>query len=137
MDTVSQLRLEVQLGNPYPLHAGASSKAFLAFLSAEEIELYLAQHHLDPVTEKTIVDPEALRLELAAIKRRGYATSQGERQVGAASIAAPVFDHDGHVIAVLSAAGPLSRFKPRMADCAGRLLAAAGRVSAHLGYPAA
>ncbi|MET7399288.1 IclR family transcriptional regulator [Dactylosporangium sp. NPDC005572] len=130
-----ELRLEVQLGTPYPLHAGASSKAFLAFLSADEIEYYLTQHAvLEPVTDKTIVDGKALRLELAAIQRRGYATSLGERQIGAASIAAPVFDHDGHVIAVLSLAGPLSRFKPRMSECADTLLAAAARVSAHLGY---
>jgi IclR family transcriptional regulator, acetate operon repressor len=131
-----ELRLQVQLGTPYPLHAGGPSKAFLAFLGADEIELYLAKHALTALTEKTIVDEGALRLELAAIRRRGYATSMGERQVGAASIAAPVFDHDGHVIAVLSAAGPLSRFKPRMSVCADKLLAAA-RVSAHLGYHAA
>ncbi|GGM05772.1 IclR family transcriptional regulator [Dactylosporangium sucinum] len=130
-----ELRLEVQLGTPYPLHAGASSKAFLAFLGADEIEYYLDQHaELEPVTDKTIVDAKALRLEIAAIQRRGYATSLGERKIGAASIAAPVFDHDGHVIAVLSLAGPLSRFKPRMSECADTLLAAAGRVSAHLGY---
>lgn len=131
-----ELRLEVQLGTPYPLHAGGSSKAFLAFLGEDEIELYLAKHALTALTEKTIVEEGALRLELAAIQRRGYATSMGERQVGAASIAAPVFDHDGHVIAVLSAAGPLSRFKPRISECADKLLAAAARVSGHLGYHA-
>ena len=131
-----ELRLEVQLGTPYPLHAGASSKAFLAFLGEDEIEVYLAKHALGALTEKTIVDDAALRAELAAIQRRGYATSLGERQVGAASVAAPVFDHDGHVIAVLSVAGPLSRFKSRMSECADRLLAAAARVSGHFGYHA-
>ena len=64
------------------------------------------RHRLDRVTDRTITDAAKLRNELAAIRKRGYATSLGERQPGAASIAAPVFDHDGHVLAVLSACRP-------------------------------
>jgi IclR family acetate operon transcriptional repressor len=60
--------------------------------------------------------------------------SLGERQEGAASIAAPVFDHDGRVLAVLSVSGPLSRFKPHMKEYAPILLSAASRVSAQLGH---
>ncbi len=47
------------------------------------------------MTEQTITDDERLRRDLAAIRKRGYATSAGERMAGAASVAAPVLDHDG------------------------------------------
>ncbi|MWK38342.1 helix-turn-helix domain-containing protein [Actinomadura sp. J1-007] len=131
---VQELRMEVSLGIPYPLHAGSSSKAILAFLGQEEVDGYLERHTLDALTDRTITDPATLRAELAAVHGRGYATSLGERETGAASIAAPVFDHDGRVIAALSLSGPDSRFERRMHEHAPRLLEAAAKVSAQLGY---
>ncbi len=129
-----ELRVEVSLGIPYPLHAGSSSKAILAFLDEAEVGALLGLHGLEALTDRTIVDEDRLRKELAAIRKRGYASSQGERQEGTAPIAAPVFDHDGRVIAALSVAYPLSRFKPRMAECAPPLVESAARVSGKLGH---
>ncbi|SNR86148.1 IclR family transcriptional regulator [Actinoplanes regularis] len=130
-----ELRLEVSLGIPFPLNAGASSKTFLAFLPDFELDAYLARHPLAAVTDRTITEPAKLRKDLAAVRKRGYATSLGERQAGAASIAAPIFDHDGRVVAVLSVAGPALRFKPEAdPDVVADLLGCAGRISAQLGY---
>ncbi|MEU8663404.1 IclR family transcriptional regulator, partial [Actinoplanes philippinensis] len=129
-----ELRLEVSLGIPFPLNAGASSKAFLAFLPDFEVDAYVARRPLEAVTDKTIVDPARLRKDLAAIRKRGYATSLGERQAGAASVAAPIFDHDGRVAAVISLAGPAPRFEPDAEEAVTGLLAAAARISAQLGH---
>ncbi|MFI6866046.1 IclR family transcriptional regulator [Nocardia sp. NPDC050406] len=129
-----ELRMEVALGVPYPLHAGSSSKVILAFLRTEEIDEYLDRHELTPFTDATITTPRKLRTELTEIRKRGYAVSLGERQIGAASIAAPVLDHDGGVVAAISVCGPLSRFEPRMKECLPLLQKAAGAVSAQLGY---
>ncbi|MCF2533854.1 IclR family transcriptional regulator [Yinghuangia soli] len=129
-----EVRMEVAVGVAYPLHAGGSSKAFLAFLAESEIDAYLDRNALDPMTDRTLTDAGKLRRELAAIRKRGYATSVGERQSGAASVAAPVFDHDGRVAAVLSVSGPAERFKPRAEHCAKLLLEATARLSARLGY---
>ncbi|MFD6463918.1 IclR family transcriptional regulator, partial [Streptomyces roseolus] len=131
-----ELRMEVALGVPYPLHAGSSSKAILAFLRKSEIDEYLDRHELTPFTDATITTPRKLRTELAEVRKRGYAISMGERQIGAASIAAPVLDHDGGVVAALSVCGPLSRFEPRMAECVPLLQKAANAVSAQMGYSA-
>ncbi|NBE83463.1 IclR family transcriptional regulator [Micromonospora rubida] len=132
-----ELRLDVNIGIPYPLHAGSSSKAFLAFVAEDELAAYLERHRLDELTDRTITDPAKLRKELAGIRKRGYATSRGERQPGATSIAAPVYDHDGHVVAVVSVAGPVGRFKPESPELAKSLLKATSRISAQLGYSAA
>ncbi|MEV6342751.1 IclR family transcriptional regulator [Actinoplanes sp. NPDC051851] len=130
-----ELRLEVSLGIPFPLNAGASSKAFLAFLPDFELEAYITRHPLAAVTDKTITDPAKLRKDLAAVRKRGYSTSLGERQTGAASIAAPIFDHDGRVVAVISVAGPALRFKPEGdAGVVADLQGCAARISAQLGY---
>ncbi|SDT48706.1 IclR family transcriptional regulator [Actinoplanes derwentensis] len=130
-----ELRLELSLGIPSALHAGASAKAFLAFLPDFEVETYLERRPLPAITDRTVTDPAKLRKDLAAIRKRGYATSLGERQAGAASVAAPIFDHDGRVVAVLSLAGPASRFRPDADTSASTgLREAAGRISAQLGY---
>lgn len=126
-----ELRLEVTVGVPFPLHAGASSKTFLAY----HLDGYLDRGRLEALTEHTVVDPARLLNELAVIRERGYATSHSEREPGAASIAAPVFDHDGHVAAVISVAGPAQRFHPGEDPAVtGQLLAVAARISAQLGF---
>ncbi|WP_182909593.1 IclR family transcriptional regulator [Microbispora sp. H13382] len=126
--------MTVSLGVPYPLHAGGSSKAFLAFLTEEEIESYLAQRSLEPLTSETIADTGKLREELAAIRKRGWARSFGERMAGAASVAAPVFDHHGRPIAVLSVCGPQERFRDEVDACVEALLESTARLSGQMGW---
>lgn len=128
-----EIRMEVTLGARYPLHAGSSSKAFLAFLPDSEMERYLAGASLPRLTGQTITDPDRLRRDLRATRERGYATSLGERQEGAASIAAPVLDHTGLPVAVLSVAGPLERLRPHVGECAALVLQATARLAARLG----
>ncbi|MFF3669378.1 IclR family transcriptional regulator [Microtetraspora malaysiensis] len=126
--------MSVSLGVPYPLHAGASSKAFLAFLSDEEIDAYFRTVPLTRLTERTLVHEDVLRKDIAAIRRRGYAKSNAERQPGSASVAAPIFDHHGRPAGVISVCGPLERFRGEAQQCAEALLEATGRLSAQMGY---
>ena len=128
-----EIVMSVPIGVPFPLHAGGSSKAFLAFLAPDEQVRYLAKQMIS-VTDKTIIDAGKLREELAEIRQRGFASSFGERQAGAASLAAPVFDHTGSPAAVISLSGPADRFKDEIDDCVPLLLAATARVSRRLGY---
>ena len=129
-----ELRVEVALGVPYPLYAGSSSKVILAYLAKQEIDDYLRRQELTAFTEDTITNRTALRRELTAIRKRGYAISLGERQIGAASIAAPILDHDGGVVAALSVCAPLSRFEPRVEEFVPVLLKSGQAISAQLGH---
>lgn len=131
-----EVLMSVQLGMAHPLHAGASSKAFLAFLPPDEIDGYLSGT-LHQVTSRTVTDVRKLRRELVAIRQRGWAQSLGERQAGAGSVAAPVFDARGVPVAVVSVCGPAERMAGEIDDCAGHLLVCTGRLSAQLGYHAA
>ncbi|MGC8513286.1 MAG: IclR family transcriptional regulator [Acidimicrobiales bacterium] len=128
-----EVLMSVQLGMAHPLHAGASSKAFLAFLPAEEVDRYLAGG-LEEVTVRTITDVAQLRTELAEIRARGWAQSIGERQVGAGSVAAPVFDARGLPVAVVSVCGPAERMAGEIQECATQLMVTTMRLSAQLGY---
>ena len=129
-----ELIMSVTLGVPYPLHAGASSKAFLAFLPDDEIDRYLAQPALERFTEGTIADGPRLRREIKEIRGRGYARSNAERQTGAASVAAPVLDQHDRPIAVIGVSGPADRFTGEAGACASALLEAVHDLSERFGH---
>jgi len=128
-----EVKMTVKLGQPFPLHAGSSSKAFLAFLPDSERDAYLAAHVLEQVTDQTITDETVLRRELDQIRMQGFAVSLGERQSDAASVAAPIFDQDGPV-AVISVCGPLERFRPVVAETAAAVVEATRELSERLGH---
>ncbi|MEL7208503.1 MAG: IclR family transcriptional regulator, partial [Actinomycetota bacterium] len=127
-----EVKMSVQVGSSFPLHAGATGKAFLAWLTDAEREEYLAGS-LDAVTDSTVTDPAVLTRELEAIRRQGFAVSMGERQAGAGSVAAPVLDHQGVPVVVISACGPVERFGDAVAGTAAEVVETTRRLSARLG----
>jgi IclR family transcriptional regulator, acetate operon repressor len=129
-----EVKMTVALGRSFPLHAGSSSKAFLAFLTPEEQNSYLEQGPLEALTEQTITDPDRLRDELADVRSQGFAVSYGERQVGAGSVAAPIFDHRAQPVAVVSVCGPLERFRDEVREISSALVGATQGLSHQLGH---
>jgi IclR family transcriptional regulator, acetate operon repressor len=127
------VKMVVQLGEQFPLHAGASSKALLAFLPEPEQEEYLAHRSLSAVTSHTITDPDQLRKELDAIRAAGFAMSFSERDASAGSVAAPVFGHEAVPVGVISVSGPVERFRAEARSASQALLAAARDLSRRLG----
>ncbi len=92
-----------------PLHAGATSKAMLAFLGPDVLESVLARP-LEQLAPGTITDPAALAAEIAKVREQGYAVSREETNEGAWGAAAPVLSRDGRAMAVIGMAGPLMRY---------------------------
>lgn len=82
-----ELVYRIRVGATAPLYAVAAGKAFLADLPEAELEAYLARTPLKVLTEATIRTPEALRRELAEVRRIGFAYSLGEASPGVAGIA--------------------------------------------------
>jgi len=100
----NELRTIVEPGATLPMTAGSAGKVLLAW--AHDAESIVAGAR--PLTGAT---PSAERLlrQLPAIVRRGWAESAGEREVGVASVSAPVFGEDGTVVAAVSVSGPIHR----------------------------
>jgi IclR family transcriptional regulator, acetate operon repressor len=128
------VKMTVQIGVPFPLHAGSSSKAILAFMPQEEQDAYLSSGSLAALTDHTIIDASHLRDDLRLTRERGYALSFGERQAGAGSIAAPVLNHDHVPVAALSICGPVERIRGRVDELAAALLAEVRELSSRLGH---
>jgi DNA-binding IclR family transcriptional regulator len=93
----------------FPLHAGAASKILLAHLEDEKIETFLKTQKLVKYTGKTIVDTDKLRKEIKGIRKAGYAFSEEEIDLGVRALAAPIFDHEGKIVAGLVVFGPAQR----------------------------
>jgi DNA-binding IclR family transcriptional regulator len=104
-----EIKMTVEIGRPFPLHAGASSRAILAF-APSELRLQILGGPLEALTPKTIVDRSALEESLSGVREAGTAVSFGERQPGAASVASPLLGPNGNAIGSLSVCGPVDRF---------------------------
>ncbi len=134
VESFNEIKMTVELGRRFPLHAGSSSRAILAFLADEEREDVIASG-LVSLTGQTIVDPEQLRSSLEEVRRRGVARSGGERQPGAGAVAGPVFGLDGAVVGAISVCGPVSRMTPqRCAELVPHVRATAEAISVGLGW---
>jgi DNA-binding IclR family transcriptional regulator len=107
VETSQPLRLSVQPGRQLPLHAGASQKALLAFMTADEIDRLTAQP-LERFCTATITSRPALRRELTTIRARGWSSSYEETNVGVWGIAVPVLSA-ADVACAVGIAGPSPR----------------------------
>jgi DNA-binding IclR family transcriptional regulator len=136
LESSMALRAGMPLGHRSPLHAGASAKCLLAFSLPQFIETYLESTHLIRLTENTLVDLPVLKQALARIRKDGFATSLGERTPGLGSLSAPVMDHQGKLIGVLSLAIPEIRFSndAHREKCIASLLEAARAFSLEQGF---
>lgn len=107
-ESPNSFRLLANVGRRSPIHASASGKAILAFADEREIDRVLGQP-LRQCTRTTVTDPDELRRQLVRVSRVGYATCWQEHEVGMSSIAVPLRDHTGTVVAALTLAGPATR----------------------------
>lgn len=128
------VRLAMKIGQPLQLHAGASSKVLIAFLPENEQDQILSEIQLNPLYKNTITNRDQLVTELKTIRERGYATSFEETDSGAMGVAAPVYDHTGHVVGGIGIAAPAVRITPeRVPEIASQVVDAGRALSRRLG----
>jgi DNA-binding IclR family transcriptional regulator len=105
LDTSHEIRFVVDVGQPLPLHVGAAGKAMLAFMADEEVAAVFEYAGLGQRERQRI------RRDLAEIRQLGTAHTVGERIAGAGSVSAPVFNHEGIVMASVSVLSLESRLR--------------------------
>jgi DNA-binding IclR family transcriptional regulator len=103
----------VPVGKALPLHCSAAGKVLLAYRPVAEVKEIVRKHGLPRFTENTITDEKRLLLELEGIRKKGYGESREEYGREAASLAFPVRDGKGRVIASLSIQSTVNRLKGR------------------------
>jgi DNA-binding IclR family transcriptional regulator len=112
VDRVQNLNFDLmtyRVGMNVPIHSTSVGKVLLAGLSAEEQDEILKSNELVKYTNATVVDPNAIRKNLEAVKKRGFATDKGETHEDVNCVAAPIVDSMGQVVAALSLTDEESR----------------------------
>jgi IclR family transcriptional regulator, acetate operon repressor len=96
-------------GTRIAMHAVSSGHVFLAHMRSGEIETLLAGG-LERFTPRTLVDPRALQRALRDVERTGVAWTRDEYAEGISSVAAPIVNENGDVVAAVHVHGPSYRF---------------------------
>jgi DNA-binding IclR family transcriptional regulator len=121
-----------RVGGRLPLHATGVGLVLLAH-SAPDFQEQVIAGPLKRFTTKTVCQPDELRRMLAEVRRTGVAISDGQIELIALSIAAPVCGKGGDVVAALSVVVPAMSSDPRAYVPVVR--AAARGISRTLGAP--
>jgi DNA-binding IclR family transcriptional regulator len=107
-ERASGLRDTVPVGAALPMTAGSAAQVLLAWEEGERMHRGLRGAKFTAST-------------LAGVRRRGWAASAAERELGVASVSAPIRGTGGKVLAAISVSGPIER----LTRSPGRLHAAA------------
>ncbi len=95
------VRVISRVGGRLPLHATGVGLVLLAYAPATVIQDYLAEP-LQRFLPQTMTAPEELRRRLAGIRSQGIVRMSEEMTVGSSSLAAPIRDRTGQVVAAVS-----------------------------------
>lgn len=101
-----------KIGDRVPSYCTAVGKLLLAFQHEKEVERVL-ESGLKAYTAKTITSPLRLKQQIQEIKKSGFAVTNEELRIGLCSVAVPVFNDLGKMIAAISVTGSKSQFAPQ------------------------
>lgn len=107
-----------------PAHSSALGKVFYAWGA-----IPLPTQPLEGLTENTLTSPEELRLDGTRTRRRGWAVTDGELEIGLTGIAVPVHGTRGDVVAALGVSGPTPRLEDRLDELGTHLSSHAAQLS--------
>jgi DNA-binding IclR family transcriptional regulator len=137
VDTSHQVQVRDWTGTRVPMHAVSSGQVFLAHMSNAALERYLALPRVG-FTQQTLTDSAALGERIRRVQLDGYSWVREEFAEGLNSVAAPVPDDAGEVVAAIHVHGPSYRFPADGAEdrVTELVVGAARRMSERLRRPA-
>jgi IclR family pca regulon transcriptional regulator len=84
------MTIVIAVGTRLPAYATSMGRVLLAELSDEDLDDYLRQTELQPITTRTLTDAGQFRAKLAEVARQGYCIVDQELEDGLRSIAVPI-----------------------------------------------
>jgi len=135
IESQQSVRTACNVGSRAPAYCTAVGKAMLAELTDTEVSEIVRRFGLKAFTANTITTGTALKTELRAVRSRGYAIDNEEKEPGLRCVSAPVRNDSGKLLAALSVSGPAFRVtRERVPEIAKAVMQAAGELSHELGY---
>ncbi len=130
--------INIHVGSRTPVFATSIGRILLAYLPAGEVDAILGTGPIPALTANSTSDPIAFRQMLARARADGYVFNDQEFHLGVRSIAAPVFDASGKVVAGINATAMTHAFTDEVVRDAviPAVREAARSISAGLGFVA-
>ncbi|KTR94687.1 IclR family transcriptional regulator [Microbacterium testaceum] len=122
------------VGRAYPAFCSDAGQAVLWDASDEEVRAIFAATAFDSEGPRAPRSVDDFLARLHAARERGYTIVDEEAEVGLYSVAAPVWDFRGEVVAAVQVVGERAALQPRTSALADACLLAASALSARLGH---
>ncbi len=127
--TRRSLRIDPNFNFEVSLHSHATGKAWLMTLSPERVIELLKRDGMSALTRQTSTDIKALQRELETARRRGFAMTFEENEIGVIAVAAPVvaarLSGARECVGAVSVAAPTNRMTRADIEACGPLAAEA------------
>lgn len=126
------MSVDLGVGARLPTYVTSMGRVMLAWLPPDRLDAHIGE--LRPLTRYTITDREQLLEELGKVRAQGWAMVDEELEEGLRSIAAPIRDRSGNVVAAvnMSTAARRGSAETIIAELLPHLLATAAAISADL-----
>jgi len=109
------MQVVITVGTRFPAYATSMGRVLLAALPEPERTARIAATRLEPLTRFTVTDPVALAAVLRSVAEDGYALVDQELEEGLRSMAVPLRDCHGRVVAALNVSMHAGRDDPQHA----------------------
>ena len=107
--TTRIMAVAITVGTRFPAAATSMGRVLLAGFDEAALTGYLDRVELQPLTRFTITDTARLRSEILKVREQGYAIVDQELEEVLRSLAAPIRDTDGKVIAAANVSAHANR----------------------------
>ncbi len=96
------MAIDLGVGTRLPAFCTSMGRVLLAHLTPEVLETVLPKIEFTRYTERTVTSIEKLKQLMATVRREGYALVDQELELGLRSMAVPVRNSSGRVVAALN-----------------------------------
>ncbi|KQP74361.1 IclR family transcriptional regulator [Microbacterium sp. Leaf288] len=103
------MSVRITIGTRFPAFATSMGRVLLAGLPDAARDAVLEASALPPLTDRTLTTADALRDELARVREQGWALVDGELEPGLRSVAVPLHDRRGDVVAAVNVSTSATR----------------------------
>ncbi|WP_239453126.1 MULTISPECIES: IclR family transcriptional regulator C-terminal domain-containing protein [Microbacterium] len=103
------MSVRITIGTRFPAFATSMGRVLLAGMPDAARDAVLAASALPSLTQRTVTDRGELRAELARVEERGWALVDGELEPGLRSVAVPLHDRRGEVVAAVNVSTSATR----------------------------
>ncbi len=103
------MSISLGVGSRLPAHCASMGRVLLAAMDDEKARSIIERSTIDPLTPKTLTDPADLFAEIARVRQQGYCIVDEELEIGLRSVAVPIRNRAGRVVAALNTGVQTSR----------------------------